>query len=103
MYLAGTVALIAGTLQISEINIKSENNMLKIPIAGRQTSWLFTKRGLGIENGATVKQIQEVRAGLEPGASRLQVRRPNHLATPPPYRLITTLTALSQPIWNMLT
>ena len=27
--------------------------------------------------GATVKQIQVVRAGLEPGTSGLQVRRPN--------------------------
>ena len=76
MYLAGTVALIAGTLQIREINIKTENNMLKILIAGRQTSWLFTKRGLGIENGATVKQIQVIRAG--PGASRLHVQCSNH-------------------------
>ena len=31
------------------------------PTGGRQTSWLFTKRGPG--------------AGLEPGASRLQVQR----------------------------
>ena len=43
--------------------------MLKIPNGGRQTSWLFTKRGLGFGNTATVKQIQVVtcRAGLEPG------------------------------------
>ena len=36
--------------------------MLKIPTGGKQTSWLFTKRGLGFENGATVKQIQVARA-----------------------------------------
>ena len=47
-----------------------------IPIGGKQTSWLFTMRGLGFEKGATVKQIQLVRAGLEPGASRLQVQPP---------------------------
>ena len=39
--------------------------------------------GLGFENGATVKQTQVVRAGLEPGNSGLQVRCPNHQATPP--------------------
>ena len=55
---------------------QTEYNMLKIPTGGRQTSWLFTKRGLGFENRTTVKQIQVVRAGLEPGASGLHVRRP---------------------------
>ena len=37
---------------------------------GGKASWLFTKRGLGFENGATLKQIQIVRGGgggLEPG------------------------------------
>ena len=43
--------------------------MLKIPASWKQTSWPFTKRGLGFENGATVKQIQVVRVGLEPGPS----------------------------------
>ena len=60
--------------------------MLKIPTGGRQTSWKFTKHGLGFENRAAVKQIQVVIAGLEPEASRLQVQRPNHLAMPPPIR-----------------
>ena len=32
-----------------------------------------TKRGLGFENGATLKEIQAVRAELEPGGSGLQV------------------------------
>ena len=32
---------------------------------GGGTSWLFTKRGLGFENGATGKQIQE--RDLDPG------------------------------------
>ena len=52
--------------------------MSKIPTGGRQTSWLFTKRGLGFKKGATVKQTQVVRAGLEPGTSGLQVQCPNH-------------------------
>ena len=40
-----------------EINKQIDHNiLLKIPTGGRQTSWLFTKRGLG--------------TGLEPGASR---------------------------------
>ena len=38
------------------------------------------KRGRGVELEATEKQVQlAVRAGLEPGASGLQVRRPNLL------------------------
>ena len=38
-----------------------------------------TKRGLGFENGATVKEIQLVdREGLTSGTSELQVRSPNH-------------------------
>ena len=59
-----TVPLI-GDAKTSEINTQTEHNM-------------------GFENGATVKQIQVVRAGLEPGGSGLRVRRPNHYATPPP-------------------
>ena len=35
------------------------------------------KRDFGFENGATMKQIQVVPAGLEPWASWLQVCRPN--------------------------
>ena len=42
--------------------------MLKIPTCGRQTTWVFTEH---LQSGATVKQIQVVRAGLEPGASAL--------------------------------
>ena len=38
------------------------------------------KRGRGVELGATGKQfLLAVRAGLDPGASGLQVRRPNPL------------------------
>ena len=44
--------------------------MLKIPTGGRQTSWLFTKRGY------RKTEIKVVRVGLEPGASRRTVRVP---------------------------
>ena len=38
------------------------------------------QRSRGVELGATEKQLQlAARAGLEPGASGLQVRRPNPL------------------------
>ena len=50
----------------------------KIPTGGKQISWLLTKCGPGFGNRATVKQIQVVRVGLEPGASRLQVWCPKH-------------------------
>ncbi len=56
---------------------------LKIPTGRRQTSWLYTKRGRGFELGTTEKQIQLVAgaagAGLEPGTSRLQHKRPKPL------------------------
>ena len=56
--------------------------MLRIPTGRRQTSWLFYKRGRGIELWSTVKQLQlVVRAGLEPGTSDFQVQRPNHSTT----------------------
>ena len=43
-------------------------------------------RGRGVELGATEKQLHlVVRAGLEPGTSGFQVRRPNHSTTLPPY------------------
>ena len=43
------------------------------------------KRGRGVELRATEKQLQlPVRAGLEPGTSGFQVRRPNHSTTLPP-------------------
>ena len=61
----------SGNEIVSEINIQTDH-MLKIPTGGRQTSWLFTERGLGFENGATVKQIQVVRAGVELGQPRSQ-------------------------------
>ena len=39
------------------------------------------KCGRGVEPGSAMKQLQiAVRAGLEPGTSRFQVRRPNHSA-----------------------
>ena len=52
---------------------------VKVLTGERQTSWLFTKRGIGLENGATVKQMQAVKGGLEPGTSGFQDLRPNPL------------------------
>ena len=46
----------------------SVKSLFRVPAAREKTS--------GTQ--ATVKQIQVVRAGLEPGASGLQVRRPDH-------------------------
>ena len=55
---------------------------LKIPTGKRQTSWLFYKRGRGMELRSTMKQLKLwVRAGLEPRSSGFQVGRPNHLFT----------------------
>ena len=60
---------------MSEINIQTEHNVKKSqPVGGKPV-------GLGFENGATVKQIQVVWAGREPGTSGLRVRRPNQEAT----------------------
>ena len=73
--------------------------MLKIPNGGRQTSWLFTMRGLGFANGDTVKQIQVVSAGLERGTSGLQDRRPDNKVTPHRFRVSSdTWKAHSAPI-----
>ena len=59
--------------------------MLKVPTGGRQTSWLLTKRGLGFENGATVKQSGTWTQGL-------RITRPaplplGHGASPPRWRV----------------
>ena len=72
--------------------------MLRIPTGRRQTSWLFYKRGRGVELGSTVKQLQlVVRAGLEPGTSGFQVQRPNHSTTLLP--LIELRKAITRQGW----
>ena len=59
--------------------------MVKNPSWQEADQLAIYKRGRGVELGATEKQLQiVVRAGLEPGASGLLVRRPNHSTTLPP-------------------
>ena len=54
--------------------------MVKNPNWQEADQLAIYKRGRGVELGATEKQLQlAVRAGLEPGASGFQVRRPNAL------------------------
>ena len=53
--------------------------MVKNPNWQEADQLAIYKRGRGVELRATKKQIQlAVRAGLEPGASGLQVQRPTH-------------------------
>ena len=58
---------------------------MKISTAKRQTGWLFTQRSRGVELGATKNKSSKWQGeGLEPGTTKLQIQRPNHLATPRP-------------------
>ena len=59
---------------------------LRIPTGGRQTSWLFTSMTEELNLGPPRNNSNlVVRAGLEPGTSGFQTRRPNHSATLPPF------------------
>ena len=78
----------SGAEEIPETNKLSNMNGLRIPTGRRQISWLFTSV---VEDLNLIwtrdyrEQIQlAVKAGLELGASELQVRRSNHSATMPP-------------------
>ena len=54
--------------------------MVKNPNWQEADQLAIYKRGRGVELGATEKQLKlAVRAGIEPGTSELQVRRPNSL------------------------
>ena len=57
-------------------------------MGGLPVGYLQAWPRIRFQHGTTVKQIQVVRVGLEPGTSRLQVWCPNHSATPPPYRTL---------------
>ena len=61
--------------QLDSGAVSCEENVAKplllIKTGWRQISLLFTKRGLGFVNGDTVKQMQVVTAGLEPGTTGL--------------------------------
>ena len=59
--------------------------MIKNPNWQEADQLAIYKRGRGVELRATEKQLQlVVKAGLEPGTSGFQVRRPNHSTTLPP-------------------
>ena len=74
-YVYSTSASEAGHLNNRNKYFKLKITMLRILTGRRQTSWLFYKRGRGVELGSTVKQLQlVVRAGLEPGTSGFQLQ-----------------------------
>ena len=59
--------------------------MVKNPNWQEADQLAIYKRVLGVELGATEKQLQlAVGAGLEPGTTGFQVWRPNHSTTLPP-------------------
>ena len=71
----------AGTMKLTGRN-KYFKYSIKSPSWQEADQLAIYKRGRGVEPGATQKQLHlVVRAGLEPGPSGLQVRRPNHLTT----------------------
>ena len=66
--------------------IQIKHNQVKNPNWQEADQLAINKCGLGVELGSTMKQLQVVvRAGLEPGTSGFQVKRPNHSATLPSY------------------
>ena len=70
--------------------IQIEHNIFKNPNWPEANQLAIYKRGLGLELGATVKQIQvAVSAKLEPATSGFHVRRPNHSATLPAFLALT--------------
>ena len=59
--------------------------MVKNPNWQEADQLAIYNRSWGVELGASEKQLQLVlRAELEPGTTRFQVRRPNHSTTMPP-------------------
>ena len=68
------------SIKLQKETILTENNMVKTPNWQQADQLAIYKRGRGVELGVTEKQLLlAVRAGLEPGTSGLQVRRPNPL------------------------
>ena len=77
--------LMGPSIKLHKEIIQIENNMVKNPNWQEADQLAIYKRRRGVELGATEKQLQlAVRAGLEPGTSGFQVRRPNHSTTLPP-------------------
>ena len=71
--------------------------MVKNPSWQDTDQLAICKHGERVELGATEKQLQlEVRAGLEPRKSRLQVQHPNHSTTLPPHLRVTKSQTLNQ-------
>ena len=72
--------LVGPSIKLQKETIQTENNMVKNPNWQEADQLAIYKRGRGVELGATEKQLLlAVRAGLEPRASGLQVRRLNPL------------------------
>ena len=69
-----------------ETNISTkQNNRLKIPTDGRQTSWLITSMTEKLNQGLQKNNTSlVVKAEPEPATSGFQVQRPNHSVTMPP-------------------
>ena len=65
-------------------NRTQQPQLLRIPTGRRQTSWLFTSTAEKLNQGLPGSNSTSVRAGLEPGISGSQRKRPNHWATLPP-------------------
>ena len=77
--------LVGPSIKLHKEIIQIEKNMDKNHNWQKADQLAIYKRGRGVELGATEKQLhQVVRAGLEPGTSGFQVRRPNHWTTLPP-------------------
>ena len=77
--------LVGPSIKLHKEIIQIEYNMVKNPNWQEADQLAIYKRGRGVELGATEKQVQlAVRAGLEPGTTGFQVRRPNHSTTLPP-------------------
>ena len=82
-------ALVGPSIKLHKEIIQIENNMVKNPNWQEADQLAIYKRVRGVELGATEKQLQlVVRAGLKPGTTGFQVRRPNHSTTLPPTFLL---------------
>ena len=74
-----------GIFRANEINNSNKLNKLRIPTGRMQTSWLCISAAEELNQARPGTNPQPVvRVGFELGISRIQVWRPNHLATLPP-------------------
>ena len=78
------LVLVGPNIKLHKEIIRIENNMVKNPNWQEADQLAIYKHVRGVELGATEKQLQlAVSAGLEPGTTGFQVRRPNHSTTLP--------------------